>query len=375
MTGTGPPSPDSSVRHARGGRRRAGWRPLDGLRSIKTKLGVLVAVTVTAAAFITWLGLHNQLGPTRTFPLAIIASLVVTQVLAHGMTSPLREMTAAARAMARGDYTRRVTATSRDEVGELARAFNHMADDLASVESAHREIVANVSHELRTPVTALQAQLENLVDGVTKPDQAALERTLHQTERLGKLVEYLLDLSRVEAGVVGLEPVDLSVREVLDDAVEGAEAAARAAGQDVRWQVRVDPPDLRFRVDPVRLAQVLSNVLANAARHTPPGTLVRVRAGTTLLRGEVVIDVVDSGEGVPLADRERIFERFQRGDGAHGAGGSSGGTGLGLAISRWAVELHGGRIDVVDSAAGEGTTIRMRLPARGPRQPRAERGH
>ncbi|MEE6280668.1 sensor histidine kinase [Georgenia sunbinii] len=368
--------PDQSVRHARSGLRAARWRPLDGLRSIKTKLGVLVAVTVTAAAFITWLGLHNQLGPTRTFPLAIVASLIVTQLLAHGMTSPLREMTAAARAMARGDYSRRVTATSKDEVGELARAFNQMADDLASVDNAHREIVANVSHELRTPLSALQAQLENLADGVTAPDPATFERALRQTERLGKLVEYLLDLSRVEAGVVGLELADVSVREIVDDAVAEAESATEAAGRDVRWQVSVDPPDLRFRVDPVRLAQVLANLLGNAARHTPAGTLVRVRAGATLLRGEVVIDVVDSGEGIPVADRERIFERFQRGDAAlHRGATSSGGTGLGLAISRWAVELHGGRISVVDSAAGEGATIRMRLPTRGPRQPRPERGH
>ena len=366
--------PDPSVRHARGGLRPTRWRPLDGLRSIKTKLGVLVAVTVTSAAFITWLGLHNGLGPTRTFPLAIIASLIVTQVLAHGMTSPLREMTAAARGMARGDYSRRVTATSKDEVGELARAFNQMADDLASVDNAHREIVANVSHELRTPISALQAQLENFADGVTNPDQEALDRALHQTERLGKLVEYLLDLSRVEAGVVGLELTDIAVREIIEDAVAEAQAAATAAGRDVQWHVHVDPPDLRFLADPVRLGQVLANLLANAARHTPPGTLVRVRAGTTILRGEVVIDVVDSGDGIPVADRERIFERFQRGDRAPGTT-SSGGTGLGLAISRWAVELHGGRISVADSQAGEGATIRMRLPGRGPRPPRPERGH
>lgn len=365
---------DSSVRHARGGLPLHGLRPLDGLRSLKIKLGVLVAVTVTSAAFITWIGLHHELGPTRTFPLAIVASLIVTQLLAHGMTSPLREMTAAARAMARGDYSRRVTATSKDEVGELARAFNQMADDLATVDNAHREIVANVSHELRTPVSALQAQLENLADGVITPSPENLERALLQTERLGKLVEYLLDVSRVEAGVVGLDLTEVSVREILHEAVSEAEAAGRAAGLDVVWQVRVEPPELRFKVDPVRLSQVLANLLGNAARHTPPGSAVRVRAGTTILRGEVVIDVVDAGEGIPVADRERIFERFQSGHAVGGTGSVSGGTGLGLAISRWAVELHGGRINVVDSAAGEGGTIRIRLPTRGPRQPRPERG-
>ena len=361
--------PGGSARHARNLRLT---RPLDRFGSLKIKLGVLVAVTVTAAAFITWVGLRYELGPTRTFPLAIVSALVVTQVLAHGMTSPLREMTAAARAMARGDYSRRVTATSNDEVGELARAFNQMADDLASVDVAHREIVANVSHELRTPVAALQAQLENLADGVVAPTPEALEGALRQTERLGRLVGYLLDLSRVEAGVVGLELEDVKVRELLDDAVAEAAAAARVAGRDVRWEVRVDPPELRLRVDPVRISQVLANLLDNAVRHTPPGTLVSVRASGSTLRGDVVIDVVDSGPGIPVADRERVFERFQRGNSPSVTGReSTGGTGLGLAISRWAVAIHGGTINVVDSHAGEGTTIRMRLPARGPRVPRS----
>ncbi|HLS72133.1 MAG TPA: HAMP domain-containing sensor histidine kinase [Actinomycetaceae bacterium] len=360
--------PGGGIRHARGGLR---LRPLDRFGSLKIKLGVLVAVTVTAAAFITWLGLRYNLGPTRTFPLAIISALVVTQVLAHGMTSPLREMTSAAQAMARGDYSRRVTATSRDEVGQLAAAFNQMAEDLASVDTAHREIVANVSHELRTPVAALQAQLENLADGVVPAEPAALEASLHQTERLGRLVGYLLDLSRVEAGVVGLELAEVSVRELLDDAVAEAAAAARSVGRDVRWTVSVDPPELRFRVDEVRISQVLANVLGNAARHTPPGTLVAVRAEHAPLRGEVVIDVVDSGAGIPEADRERVFERFHRGNSPSITGrASTGGTGLGLAISRWAVGIHGGTIEVAPSRAGEGATVRMRLPTRGPRPPR-----
>ena len=125
------------------------------------------------------------------------------------MTSPLREMAAAASAMARGDYDRRVRATSRDEVGELARAFNAMAADLADVERMRRDLVANVSHELRTPIGALQALLENLADGVEPTDPAALRTALAQTERLGRLVEQLLDLSRLESGGLALEPVVL----------------------------------------------------------------------------------------------------------------------------------------------------------------------
>src|SRR5215213_3194147 len=121
------------------------------------------------------------------------------------MTSPLREMAAAASAMARGDYGRRVRATSRDEVGELARAFNAMAAELSDADRMRRELVANVSHELRTPLGALQALLENLADGVEPPDPAALRTALAQTERLGRLVAQLLDLSRLESGTLPAE--------------------------------------------------------------------------------------------------------------------------------------------------------------------------
>ncbi len=344
-------------------------RPLDWLRSIKAKLGVLVAATVTVSAFITWLGLRGNLGPSRTLPLAILASLLVTQLLAHGMTSPLREMTAATRAMARGDYTQRVRATSRDEVGQLAAAFNSMAEDLASVDEQRRELIANVSHELRTPLAALRAQLENMADGVVEPDADSLGSALDQTERLGRLLASLLDLSRLEAGAVGLDLVDLDVRSFLEDVVSTAGIAARAAGRDVRWVVSA-PEGLRVRADPERMHQVIGNLLENAARHSPSGGTISVVAGTSAQ--DVVIDVADQGQGIDPADRERIFERFRLGTGqAQGRRNapSTGGTGLGLAIARWAVTLHGGTItalDPGDDRSATGATLRVRLPATGP---------
>ncbi|NLF05530.1 MAG: HAMP domain-containing protein, partial [Actinomycetales bacterium] len=143
----------STPRHSRTRSRWADLRPLDFARSIKVKLAILVAATVTLAASITWFGLTNEFDVQVTFPVAIIISLVLTQLLARGMTSPLREMTAAASAMAGGDYSQRVRATSKDEVGQLATAFNRMAEDLQETDTLRREMVANVSHELRTPVT------------------------------------------------------------------------------------------------------------------------------------------------------------------------------------------------------------------------------
>lgn len=344
-----------SPRHAR---RLPDVRPLDRLRSIKIKLGVLVAATVTLAAFVTWLGLNNHLGPSRTLPLAILASLVVTQLLARGMTSPLREMTAAAQAMAAGDYSQRVQATSRDEVGQLASAFNTMAEDLESADTLRRELVANVSHELRTPVTALQAQLENIVDGVSEPDAATLQAALAQTERLGRLVAYLLDLSRVEAGAVGLDITEVPLRDFLLDAAESA--ALVGADKGLTFPVEVTPPDLTVPADTERLHQVVANLLHNAVRHSPAGEevrLVAVRAGQ-----DVRIDVVDRGPGIARDQRTRVFDRFARGNMPATTGQiSTGGTGLGLAIVRWAVDLHGGTIEVADTDVG--CTMRLTLPA------------
>ena len=357
-------APPPNARHSRGVADR--WRlpdvrPLDPLRSIKIKLGVLVAATVTLAAFVIWVGYGRALGPSRTLPLAIALSLVVTQILARGMTSPLREMTEAARAMAGGDYSRRVRSTSRDEVGQLAEAFNTMADDLEQLDTFRRELVANVSHELRTPVTALQAQLENMVDGVSEPDPATLAVALAQTERLSRLVSSLLDLSRVEAGAMALRVEEVEVGDLLRQAAD--EASLVGAEKHLRFVVDVEPADLTVPVDPERLHQVVANLLQNAARHSPPDEEVRVvarRAGP-----DVRIDVVDRGPGIARDQRAHVFERFVRGNTPALTGqGSTGGTGLGLAIVRWAVELHGGTVGV--AASESGCTMRVRLPATRP---------
>ena len=350
-------------RHGRGAAVRSRLpdvRPLDRFRSIKIKLGVLVAATVTLASFITWIGLSYELGPSRTFPLAIAISLLLTQILARGMTSPLREMTHAARRMAAGDYTQRVRATSADEVGQLAEAFNTMADDLQQSDTFRRELVANVSHELRTPVTALQAELENIVDGVTPADPATMEAALAQTERLGRLVANLLDLSRLEAGDVPLQLTQLRLADFLQEAADAA--ALVGASKNLRFVVDVEPDDLTVEGDPERLHQVVANLLHNAVRHSPHGDEVRLAARR--VGPDVRIDVVDHGPGIARSQRAHVFERFVRGNTPAVGQVSTGGTGLGLAIVRWAVELHGGAIEVADVA--EGCTMRVTLPGRRP---------
>ena len=328
-------------------------RALDPVRSVKVKLGLLVAASVTLASVIATIGSAGGVPIWLSIPVTIALALAVTQLLAVGMTSPLREMTVAARRMATGDHTAAVTATSRDEVGELARAFNRMAEELAGVDRQRRELVANVSHELRTPLTALCALLENLADGVADPDPETLRAALDQGERMTGLVTDLLDLSRVDAGKAPLARETVEVRPLLEAAV----AESRVGGRDVSYVVHVSPPDLTVEGDPARLRQLVANLLDNAFRHSPPGAAVTIRAGAVEDRWQ--LEVADEGPGVAPANRERAFERFGTLRDVDGGGG----TGLGLAIARWVTDLHDGTIGFADPEPGKcGARVLADLP-------------
>jgi signal transduction histidine kinase len=311
-------------------------RPLAPIPSIKLKLGFVIAVAVAVTVFVFWVGIKIGIWPSLSGILAALVAMVMVRYLSRGMTSPLREMALAADAMAKGDYSRRVTDTSRDEVGALARAFNGMAAELAETDRMRRDLVANVSHELRTPITALQVQLENLVDGIAEPDPERFRVMLAQVERLGRLVKQLLDLSRLESGALPLERSEFAVEPLLEHAVR--EQRLHEPAVDVA--VSVEPGDLTAAGDPERVHQVVANLLENAVRYTPHGGTVEVRAR----RGAdgVTIEVLDEGPGIPEAEQARVFERFYRADAARSS--SDGGAGLGLAIARWIVDLHGGQI-------------------------------
>ena len=327
-------------------------QPLAGFTSVKVKLGLLVAASVTVAAVVATVGDAAGVPVWLSIPVTILLALAVTQLLAVGMTAPLRQMTEAARRMATGDYAVRVTDTSRDEIGALARAFNTMAGDLDAVDRQRRELVANVSHELRTPLAGLCAVLENLVDGVGPRDPASLQAALDQAERTSHLVEDLLDLARVDAGKAPLAPRAVPLAELVADAVAEAEVLGRA----VRYDVAVDP-QLVVHADPARLRQLVANLLDNASRHSPAGGTVRVVGSRD---GDCYrLEVQDEGPGIPPEDRDGVFERF----GTLGASDHGGGTGLGLAIARWVTDLHGGQIRFVDPEPGNGgATVRVELP-------------
>ncbi|HKR70374.1 MAG TPA: ATP-binding protein [Streptosporangiaceae bacterium] len=328
-------------------------RPLDWAQSIKVKLGLVVvgtvAVTVGAIYLTVSFGLHARFA----FIGGLVLSLAIIQFLAHGMVLPLRQMVAATRAMANGDYSKRVTATSQDEVGGLARSFNAMATRLEEIELQRRELVANVSHELRTPIAALRARLENLADGVETLDAEAVAAMLTATERLSRLVDQLLELSQFESGAVRLDRQDFLAAEVV--------GAAVAEVSPLRPEVRIaaDVIDgLTVTGDPDRIHEVLTNLLTNAVRHSPAGAEVRVRGAPSA--SGVRFEVSDEGTGVPGGEIERIFDRFYRVDAARAS--ESGGAGLGLAIARSIVELHGGSIRA-ESRLPAGCRIIFQLPS------------
>ncbi len=339
--------------------------PLTRLASLKVKLGALVGISVLVSATVATLGATHGVSRWLVIPVAVAISLILTQLLAAGMIAPLREMTEAARRMARGDYSARIDAQGRDEVATLARAFTTMAADLKDVDQQRRDLVATVSHELRTPAAALRAVLENMADGVTPADEAGLRSVLAQAERLSDLLADLLALSRIDAGLAPLRTRSVDVAGLLADA--GCEITL--SGREVPVRVEVVPPDLHVAAEPMRLRQAITNLLDNAARHSPPGSEVRVTARLASLDGDRdsvdgqghssprlwTIDIEDDGPGIRAEDRQRIFDRFGT--------AAAGGTGLGLAITRWVAEIHGGRVDALDPRPGHtGARLRLTLP-------------
>ncbi|WUV96218.1 HAMP domain-containing histidine kinase [Streptomyces sp. NBC_01471] len=341
--------------------------------SIKAKLGTLVVVSVFITTGLLLVALRTKTELRFITVFSVIASMLITQFVAHSLTSPLDEMNTVARSISHGDYTRRVSgADRRDELGDLATTINRMAEDLEAVDRHRKELVANVSHELRTPIAALRAVLENVVDGVSAADPETMRTALKQTERLGRLVETLLDLSRLDNGVVPLKAGRFEVWPYLSGVLKEASlAAAQRAGAsgsggqhtrtDVHLHLDVSPPELTAHADAERLHQVVANLIDNAVKHSPPHGRVTVRARRGQQPESLDLEVVDEGPGIPESERHRVFERFNRGraPSPHGPG-SDGGTGLGLAIARWAVDLHGGRIGVAESSRG--CRIRVTLP-------------
>jgi len=277
------------------------------------------------------------------------------------IANPLAEVMAAADAVAAGDLSVRVNEEREDkQFARLARSFNHMTAELQRSDKVRRNLTADVAHELRTPLHIIQGNLEGVLDGVYAPDAAHIEATLDETRLLSRLVDDLHLLSQAEAGQLSLHWETVDVPDLLADVETSFSGQAAAREIELKVAVEGDPAGLQIEGDADRLDQVLSNLVANALRHTPPGGHVSLAAGRE--NGAVRIRVTDTGEGIAAEDLPYVFDRFWRGDKARGHEGGAG-AGLGLAIARQLVEAHGGTIAAASAEPPErGARFTIVLP-------------
>ena len=315
-------------------------RPIGLFSSLKMELSVLIVIATSIAFVLVWFLLKYGWSGWIAMPLTMIVALGITYFFSRGLIAPLKQLRDAAEAMSEGDYSVRVhvATNSNDEIGQLARTFNEMAEELQHADQMRRDVVANVSHELRTPVSALQAMVENMADGVVEPTPANLEGILGQTHRLSDLIAFLLDLSRMEAGAASLNIERFCLHDFLDETIEPLEIADAGHAHDIMLHV---DSDIWMEGDQDRLRQLFTNIIANALKHSADGTSVLIEARENADTGTIVTNVVNFGSQIPVEERSDIFRRFVKG--RSGPGTESGGTGIGLSIARWAAQLHGAR--------------------------------
>ncbi|MGO4959989.1 sensor histidine kinase [Bifidobacterium pseudolongum] len=337
--------PTTKTKMGRDEAQRDAKRPI----SLRAELTILIVVSSVLTFVLAWIATMLGLNGWIALPVAITATLVFTYVTSRHLTSPLAQMIDAAEAMAEGDYSARVhlKKSSRDEVGELAAAFNTMADELEHADQMRRDMIANVSHELRTPVSALQAMVENMADGIVEPTPANMESILTQTHRLSDLISFLLDLSRLEAGAASLEIVPIHLAEFISETTGPLEYTDADHGHTIEQRI---PDDLNLEGDEARLHQLFTNIIANALKHSPDNTAILIEAHDDDSNDTIVVNVVNFGSHIPESVRNDIFRRFVKGK--SGPGTESGGTGLGLSIARWAAQLHGGTVQVINDPRG-----------------------
>jgi two-component system, OmpR family, sensor histidine kinase BaeS len=285
--------------------------------------------------------------------LAGLVALAVGTLVARRVTRPLKQLTAAAGAMQRGDRAARAGITAEPaELGELGRAFDTMADTVQREDELRRNLTADVAHELRTPVTIVQGELEALLDGIADPTPERLSSLNDEVLRLGRIIDDLGTLSAADAAGLRLEraPVDLAA--VAAGAAGALRPMAEAAG--VTLTTTLGPA--RLEGDAARLDQIARNLIANAVKFTPSGGTVTVRVAAE--NGAVILEVADTGPGIPADELPDVFDRFWRGTAARATSGS----GVGLAVVRELVTAHGGTVSGT-SPPGGGARFTVELPA------------
>ena len=289
--------------------------------------------------------------------LAIILAILFAAWMGNWIISPLKEIETASKAVSRGDY-RQIPPQGPDEVKALAEAYNDMVDQVRSYQHSQRDFVANVSHELKTPLTSIQGFSQAIQDGTVQSGEAlnkAAGIIRIEAERMYRLVIDLLDLARFDAGTVSLDRKALDLNQLLKNVIN--QMIPLAVDAQVQLLLEADPLPTCVG-DGDRLAQVFTNLVDNAIKHTPSGGFVTISADSG--EGFININFLDNGEGIPEEHLSRIFERFYKIDGSRKKNDKPG-TGLGLAIAQQIVNAHDGIISV-RSVLGEGSEFKVKIP-------------
>lgn len=307
------------------------------------------------------LGLANfRAGMFEALGYAIVAALLVAVAVSvyfsRRIVSPLQMMAAASQRIAEGHYDERVVTIGSDEIAQLGERFNQMAEKLETTETMRRRLIGDVSHELRTPLTAIKGYMEGLIDGLLPASDETFEQVHREAERLGRLVDDLQELSRVEAGAFSLDVHPVQLPDLVQTTVKRLLPAYEKKNVRLHWNLPADLP--RVLADEDRLVQVLTNLLGNALMYTPAPGSVTVTAAH--VGGEVRVSIKDTGLGIPTESLPHIFDRFYRVDKSRSRG-AGGGSGIGLTIAKAIVEAHGGQIWAESAGEGQGSTFTFTL--------------
>ncbi len=293
--------------------------------------------------------LYSALGAT-------IIALLLGVLFARTLTRPIRELTLATRALAKGELGQQVSVRNRDELGELAASFNQMSADLARASELRRQLMADIAHELRTPLSLILGYTESLSDGKLPPSQETFDIMHDEAQHLSRLVDDLRTLSLADAGELSLARQPLDVPALLERVVSAHLPETQRRGISLRAETSPTLPVVEG--DPGRMAQVLENLVSNALCYTPEGGEITLSARADM--GVVKLRVQDNGSGIAPEDLPYVFDRFYWADKSRQRNGTE--SGLGLAIAKSIVEAHGGSISV-ESTLGQGTTFTIALPA------------
>ncbi len=341
-------------------------------KSMRTRLALVPAMTallvlfnVAVTAALMFLSFHDLWLLAGLLGFSVGISVFVAFALSEPTARSIRGLARAAERMSDGDLRARVRIESRDEIGDLARAFNVMVEKLESgiarerdLEVARRELISSVSHDLRTPLSSVRAMIESMYDGVVSDPETVrryLATSMSEVDRLSRLVDDLFELSQITSGALELHLETALLQDLISDTLESM--SAQALSHRLSLEGAVDAELSPVTMDTQRVQRVIYNLVQNAIRHTPPDGSIHIRARD--LGGEVHVEVEDTGEGIPDGDLERVFERSYRVDASRSR--ESGGAGLGLSIAKGIVEAHGGRI-WVESRVHRGSTFRFTLP-------------